>query len=232
MSGDFSSSRSTPGGSGVGASRVGASEAAGSAASADAYFQPPEPAWFRARLTLRLAVPLDRDARAAAWRVAWSAALVAPPIVVVLIAPAARLSASTLIGLFCCALPGIAALAWSASAQREVRRLTARGLRQAGAEHRTAWLIATGRLILFTGAGALGGAVCVALLHAPIGGLLSPRAPLHGMFGAGTVTWLVATLQTAALAVAGALTASSPVWQRIDLTRWRISAPPATRPPH
>lgn len=228
MSGDVSGSRSVPSGSGVSAPGGGG----GSVAAANAYFQPREPAWFRARLTLRLALPLDRDARAAAWRVAWSAALVAPPVLVVLIAPAARLSAGTLIGLFCCALPGIAALGWSASAQCDLRRSTARGLRQAGAEHRTAWLVATGRLCLFAGAGAVGGSVCVALLHAPIGCLLSRRAPLHGMFGAGTLTWLVATLQTAALAVAGALTASSPVWRRIDLARLRISAPPATRPPH
>jgi hypothetical protein len=227
MSGDLSGGRSVPSGSGISAPGAG-----GSVAAADAYFQPREPAWFRARLTLRLALPLDRDARAAAWRVAWSAALVTPPILVVLIAPAARLSASTLIALFCCALPGIAALAWSASAQRDLRQSTARGLRQAGAEHRTAWLIATGRLALFTGAGALASSVSVALLHAPIGDLLSRRAPLHGMFGAGALTWLAATLQTAALAVAGALTASSPVWQRIDLTRLRISAPTAMRPPH
>jgi hypothetical protein len=221
MSGDLSGSRSIRNAPGVG----------GSVTSADAYFQPREPAWFRARLTLRLAVPLDRDARAAAWRVAWSAALVAPPIVVVLIAPAARLSARTLLGLVCCALPGIAALGWSASAQRDLRRLTARGLRQAGAEHRTAWLIATGRLALFAGAGALAGSVCVALMHAPIGDLLSPTAPLHGLFGAGAPTWLVAVFQTAALAAAGALTASSPVWQRIDLARLRVSSPRAARPP-
>lgn len=191
----------------------------GAAATADTFFQPREPAWFRARLTLRLALPLDPGVRAAAWQVAWSAALVAPPVTVVLIAPAGRLTAGTLIGLLCCALPGTAALVWSASAQRDLRRSTARGLRQAGAEHRTAWLIATGRLALFAGAGAFAGSVCVALLHAPIGDLLSRRAPLHGMFGAGPLTWLVAILQTAALAVAGALTASSPVWQRVDLTR-------------
>lgn len=226
MSGDLSGSRSIRSGSGISASGV-----SGSVTSADTYFQPREPAWFRARLTLRLAVPVDRDARIAAWRVAWSAALVAPPILVVLVAPAARLKLGALIGLFCCALPGVAALAWSASAQRDVRRSTARGLRQVGAEHRTAWLIATGRLALFAGAGAIAGSVCVALLHAPIGDLLSPRAPLHGIFGAGTLTWLVAVFQTAALAIAGALTASSPVWQRIDLARLRISSPLATRPP-
>ncbi|HZP53171.1 hypothetical protein [Actinocrinis sp.] len=196
------------------------SATSGGAATADTFFQPREPAWFRARLTLRLAVPLDRGVRAAAWRVAWSAALVAPPITVMFIAPAGRLAASTLIGLLCCALPGAAALIWSAAAQRDLRRSTARGLRQAGAEHRTAWLIATGRLALFAGAGAVAGSVGVALLHAPIGDLLSRRAPLHGMFGAGVLTWLVAILQTAALAVAGALTASSPVWQRVDVTRF------------
>lgn len=222
MSGDLSGSRSIPTDSGSSGSGAG-----GSVASADVYFQPREPAWFKARLTLRLALPVERGARAAAWRVAASAALVAPPILVVLVAPAARLSASTLIGLFCCALPGVAALVWSASAQRDVRRSTARGLRQAGAEHRTAWLIATGRLALFAAAGALFGSVCVALLHAPIGDLLSPRAPLHGMFGAGTLTWLVAVLQTAALTFAGTLAASSPVWQRMDLARLRISAPRA-----
>jgi hypothetical protein len=210
MSGDLSEHR---------LARSGSATGSGAADTVDTFFQPREPAWFRARLTLRLAVPLDRGVRAAAWRVAWSAALVAPPITVMLIAPAGRLTASTLIGLLCCALPGAAALIWSASAQRELRRSTARGLRQAGAEHRTAWLIATGRLALFAGAGALAGSVSITLLHAPIGDLLSPRAPLHGMFGAGALTWLVAVLQTAALAVAGALTASSPVWQRVDLTR-------------
>src|SRR5438270_13428052 len=100
---------------------------------ADSFFQPREPAWFKARLTLRLALPLDRGARAAARRVAWSAALMAPPVMVLLIAPAGRLTASTLIGLLCCALPGTAALVWSASAQRDLRRSTACGLRQAGA---------------------------------------------------------------------------------------------------
>lgn len=186
---------------------------------AESYFQPREPAWFQARLTLRLAVPIDRGARIAAWRVASAAALLAPPVVVTLVAPAARLTASTLIGLFCCALPGIAALLFAASPLREVRRLTARGLRQAGAEHRTAWLIATGRLALFAGGGALAGATGVALLHAPLGTALSRRAPLHGMFGAGLTTWLVAVLQTAALAVAAALAAGSPVWERVDLAR-------------
>jgi hypothetical protein len=186
---------------------------------ADSFFQPREPAWFRARLTLRLALPLDRGAWAAARRVAWSAALVAPPVTVVLVAPANRLSVSMLIGLFCCALPGLYTLIWSAAAQRELRQSTARGLRQAGAEYRTAWLISTGRLALFAAAGALAGSVFVALVHAPIGDLLSRRAPLHGMFGAGTVTWLVAIFQTAALAVAGALAASSPVWQHVDLAR-------------
>ena len=209
MSGDLSGNRPLHSGSASG----------GSVAVADLPFQPREPAWFRARLTLRLAVPLDRGSRAAAWRVAWSAALVAPPLVVALIAPAGRLTASILIGLLCCALPGVAAVTWSTSAQREARRLVALGLRQAGAEHRTAWLIATGRLALFAGAGALAGSAAVALLHAPIGDLLSRRAPLHGLFGAGTLTWLVAVLQTATLVIAGALAASSPVWERVDWTR-------------
>lgn len=206
MSNDLSGSRPIRSGSAGG----------GSIAAADALFQPREPAWFRARLALQLAIPPDRGARVAAWRVAWSATLVTPPVVVMLIAPAARLSTSTLIATICCALPGLAALLRSASALRDERRLTARGLRQAGAEHRTAWLIATGRLSLFAAAGAILGAAGVALLHAPLGALLSRRAPLHGMFGAGTLTWLVAGLQAAALAIATALTASSPAWERVN----------------
>ncbi len=197
---------------------ISGSAAGGAVAVAESYFQPREPAWFQARLTLRLAVPVDRGPRIAAWRVALASMLVAPPVVVVLVAPAARLTASTLVGLFCCALPGIAALFWSAAALCDARRLTARGLRQAGAEQRSAWLIATGRLALFSGGGALAGAAGVALLHAPLGVLLSRRAPLHGMFGAGPATWLVAVLQTVALAVAAALAASSPVWERVDWT--------------
>lgn len=195
----------------------------GPVAVADTYFQPREPAWFRGRLTLRLAVPMDPAARLTAWRVAAAAALVSPPIVVLLIAPAGRLTLSTLLGLVCVGLPGIAALSWSAAALREERRLVARGLRQAGAEHRSAGLIASGRLMLFTAAGAICGVVVVAVLHAPLGALLPQRAPLHGMFGAGAVTWIVALVQTTALTVAVALAAGSATWRHVPRRNWRLT---------
>lgn len=73
----------------------------------------------------------------------------------------------------------------------------------------------------------------VGLAVAPLGDLLSRHAPLHGMFGAGALTWLVAVLQTAALTVAGALAASSPMWERVDRPRWgrRLSVLRAGRRP-
>jgi hypothetical protein len=183
---------------------------------AEGYFAPRETPWFRARLALRLAVPLDREAKLAAWKVAWSAAFAAPPLVVALIAPTGKLTAGTVAGLCCAALPGIAATAWSAARLRETRELAGRALRQSGAEQRTAWLIAAARLALFAGFGAIGGALLVAALHVPLGALLPRRAPLHGMFGAGLSTWVSATAITAAAAMGIALTAGSTVWDRID----------------
>lgn len=199
------SSRSTGGGEGSVASTI---------VTADAYLQYREPAWFRTRLTLRLAVPLDPPARVAAWRLAVSAALLAPPVMVLLIAPASRLTGRTLIALCCIGLPGAAALLWSAAVLREDRSRTARGLRRAGGEDGIAWLIAASRLVSFTAIGAVCGVLCVVLLHAPLGDLLPRRTPLHGMFGAGLVTWILGAVQTLALAIAAALIASAPAWRR------------------
>jgi hypothetical protein len=196
----------------------------GSADTADGYFGPRETAWFRTRLALRLAVPLDRRAQAAALRVTWSAALAAPPVTIALIAPAQKLTLGALSGLFCAGLPGFAATAWAAVGLRETRRLTARGLRQAGAEQRLAWLVAVARLALFATAGALVGGVFVVLSHAPLGAVLPRHSLLHGMFAAGAADWLLGITMTIALIVGGALLANSTVWERVDWSRlafWR-----------
>ena len=71
----------------------------GPADAIDSYFAPRETPWVRARLALRVAVPLDRDARSAALRVTWSAALAGPPVAVALVAPAATLSLGSVLGL-------------------------------------------------------------------------------------------------------------------------------------
>jgi len=185
---------------------------------AESYFAPRETPWFRARLALRLAVPLDRDADLAAWKVAWSAALAAPPLTVTLIAPTAKLTIGTVAGLICSALPGIAATVWSAARLRETRELAGRALRQSGAEHRTAWLLAAGRVALFAGLGALSGGLPVAALHVPLGAMLPRRAPLHGMFGAALSTWVSAIAVTTAVATGIALIAGSMAWTRLDWT--------------
>ncbi len=199
------------------------------AAPADAAFAPREAAGFRARLALRVAIPLDRPSRAAALKVTGSAALAAPPVLVARIAPTATLTPGAVVGLVCAALPGIAATAWTSAALREARRLKARALRQAGAEHRTAWLMAAGRLSLFAAIGALLGCVWVAAAHKPLGSVLPKHSPLHGMFAAGIATWIFAVVLTCALATGGALLASSPVWTRVD---WSKLAAPFTRLAH
>lgn len=188
----------------------------------DSYFLPREAAWFRARLTLRLAAPLDRHARLAALKVAGSAALAAPPLTIALIAPAAKLTLSTAFALVCAALPGLAATAWTAAGLRETRRLAARALRQAGAEQRTAWLISAARLSLAAGLGALAGCLFVAFSHAPLGTVFPKHSPLRGMFVADAPTWLIGVALTVMLAIAGSLLASSPVWLTVDWSRFAL----------
>lgn len=197
----------------------------------DSYFLPREAAWFRARLTLRLAVPLDRHARAAALKVAASAALAAPPITIALIAPAAKLTFSTVFGLICAALPGLAATAWTAAGLRETRQLAARALRQAGAEQRLAWLICAARLSMFAGIGALVGSLFLALSHAPLGSASPQHSPLRGMFAVDAPTWLIGVALTSMLAIGEALLASSPFWITVDWSRftiWRGVSTPTT----
>lgn len=197
---------------------------------ADSFFEPRDAAWFRARLTLRLAVPLDRHAQLAALKVAGSTALAAPPITIALIAPAAKLTPSTVLGLFCAALPGFAATAWTAAGLRDTRQLALRGLRQAGAEQRLAWLIAAARLSLFAGIGASTGCTFLALSHAPLGTVLPQHSPLRGMFAADTPSWLIGVALTVMLTIGGALLASSPVWTSTDWGRfavWRRITVPA-----
>lgn len=191
---------------------------------ADVSAQAPGPAWFHTRLALRLAVPPDRTAWMQAQRVAWSAALLAPPVTITMIAPTGRLTAGTLLRLLCAALPGCAALAWSVAALGHARRLTLHGLLQAGAQRRTARLVAAGRMCLFAASGAVGGAVLVALLHSPVGRIAPRRSPLHGMFGADATTWLVAIMLTAALCVLISLAAG-----RIRTRPSRVRA--TARPP-
>ena len=192
----------------------------GAADTMDDYFAPREHPWFRARLAARVAVPLDRRARSAAWRVAWSALPAAPPITVALVAPAGTLTLGAVIGLCCAALPGVVATAWSAARLRETRQLAAEALRQAGAEHRTAWLFAAGRLGLFAGAGALVGAGGLAALHDPLASVLPRRSPLRGMFAGGAFGWIQAAAMTVALVVCGALLAGAPFWARVDWGRF------------
>lgn len=198
---------------------------------ADDYFLPREAAWFRARLTLRLAMPLDRQARSAALKVAGSAALATPPITIALIAPTAKLTFSTAFALFCAAVPGLATTAWTAARLRETRRLAARALRQAGAEQRFAWLIAASRLSMSAGLGALAGCVFLALSHAPLGTVLPKHSPLRGMFVADASTWVSGVALTAMLAIGEALLASSPMWITVDWNRFaiwhRVSTPTA-----
>lgn len=188
----------------------------------ESYFLPREAAWFRARLTLRLAAPFDRHARVAALKVAGSAALAAPPITVGLIAPSAKLTLGAVFALVCAGLPGLAATAWTAAGMRETRRSAARALRQAGAEQRTAWLIAAARLSLASGLGALTGCLFVVFCHAPLGAVFPKRSPLRGMFVADAPTWLIGVALTAMLAIGESLLASSPVWLTVDWSRFAI----------
>jgi len=194
----------------------------GPAGVADDYFTPREAPLFRPRLAFRAAVPLDRGACSAALKVAWSAALVAPPVTITLVAPASALTLGTVLGLCCAGLPGAAALVWSSARLRETRRLAALALRQAGAEHRTAWLIAAGRPTLFAAVGALVTALCLFVLHDPLAAVLPKRSPLYAMFVGGASHWLQAVATTGALVVAGTLLASSQIWARVDWSRFDL----------
>jgi hypothetical protein len=195
--------------------------AGGAADTADGYFTARETPWFRARLALRVAVPLDRDARVAALRVGWSAALAGPPVTVALVAPDSTLTPGSVSALFCAALPGVVALAWSAARLCGTRQCAARALCQAGAQQRTAWLMAASRLSLFAGGGALAGAAGIAALHDPLVAVLPRRSPLRAMFAGGAQTWLQAVVLAAALAICGALAASSPAWARVEWSRFK-----------
>src|SRR5262249_30977060 len=144
----------------------------GTLASVDSYFEPREAAWFRTRLALRLAMPRDRAAKVAAVKVAASAALAAPPGTITPIAPVETPTLGAVPALLCAGLPGFAATAWTAADLRETRLLATRGLRQAGAEQRTAWLIGATRLASFAAIGALVGSLLVVLSHATLGAML------------------------------------------------------------
>jgi hypothetical protein len=204
---------------------------------ADGYFEPREAAWFRTRLALRLAVPRERNARMAALKVAASAALAAPPVTITLIAPVGTLTLGAVTGLFCAGLPGFAATAWTAAGLRETRLLATRGLRQAGAEQWTAWLLGAARVSLFAGIGALTGSALITPSLATLGTALpgSGHSPLHGMFAADALTWLLSVVVTPVLAAVGALLASSPVWEQVDRSRFarvlHVRATRRSRPP-
>lgn len=175
-----------------------------------------EPAGFRLRLALRLALPIDRAAHLDAMRLTWSAVLAALPITVWLAAPVSALGDSAVIGLACAALPGVTATAWSAARLYDARADADRALRQIGAEQRSAWLMAAARVVLFAGLGALAGSVCVLLFHHPLGRLLPKHSPLRPILAVGGADWLAALASTVVLLVLGALVASSALWRRVD----------------
>jgi hypothetical protein len=175
-----------------------------------------EPAGFRVRLALHLAVPVEPAARVDAARLTWSAALAALPLTVWLAAPVSALGAAGVLGLACAALPGVTATAWSAARLYDSRTDTCRALRQAGAEQGSAWLMATGRVVLATSVGALTGGVAVLVFHPPLRRMLPKHSPLRPMLTAGFSTWSAALATTAVLIVLGAVLASSPAWRRFD----------------
>jgi hypothetical protein len=176
-----------------------------------------EPNGFRVRLTLRLVLPVEGAARADAVRLAWSAALAALPLTVWLAAPVSALGTAGVLGLACAALPGVAATAWSAARMYDSRTGAQRALRQAGAEQRSAWFMATCRVVLFAGVGALVGGVCVIMFHSPVRRLLPKHSPLRPMLMVGGASWSAALMATVILVVLGALLASSPAWRRLDV---------------
>ena len=175
-----------------------------------------EPSRFRLRLAVRLALPIDRSAHLDAIRLAWSAVLAALPMTVWLAAPVSALGNTAVLGLACAALPGVTATAWSAARLYDARADAARALRQSGAEQRSAWLMAAGRVVLFSGLGALMGSVCVLLFHHPLGRLLPKHSPLRPILAVSGADWLAALAATVGLLVLGALVASSALWRRVD----------------
>jgi hypothetical protein len=164
-----------------------------------------------------MVLPVEGSARVDATRLAWSAALAALPLTVWLAAPVSALGTAGVLGLACAALPGVTATAWSAARMHDNRSRALRALRQAGAEQRSAWLMATCRVVLFTTVGALAGGVCVIVFHAPMRRLLPKHSPLRPMLAAGGASWSAALVATVILVVLGALLASSPAWRRLDL---------------
>ncbi|HLK42472.1 MAG TPA: hypothetical protein VKV34_03955 [Thermoleophilia bacterium] len=176
-----------------------------------------EPNGFRVRLTLRMVLPVERPARVDAMRLAWSAALAALPLTVSLAAPVSALGTAGVLGLACAALPGVTATAWSAARMYDSRTGAMRALCQAGAEQRSAWVMATCRVVLFTGVGALVGGVCVIVFHSPLRRLLPKHSPLRPMLAVGGASWSAALVATVILVVLGALLASSPAWRRLDV---------------
>jgi hypothetical protein len=175
-----------------------------------------EPTGFRVRLALRLALPAERSARVNAVRLGWSAALAALPLTVWLAAPVSALGAAGVLGLACAALPGVTATAWSAALLYDSRMDAARALRQAGAQQRSAWVMATGRTVLITGMGALAGGFSVLIFHPSLRRLLPAHSPLRPMLAAGVSAWSTALVAAVILIVLGALLASSPAWRRFD----------------
>ena len=175
-----------------------------------------EPSRFRLRLALRLALPVDRTAHFDAIRLAWSAVLAALPMTVWLAAPVSALGNTAVLGLACAALPGVTATAWSAARLYDARADAARALRQTGAEQRSAWRMAAGRVVLFAGLGALTGSVCVLLFHHPLGRLLPKHSPLRPILAVSGADWLAALASTVILLMLGALVASSASWRRLD----------------
>jgi len=175
-----------------------------------------EPSRFRLRLALRLALPMDRAAHFDAIRLAWSAMLAALPMTVWLAAPVSALGNTAVLGLACAALPGVTATAWSAAHLYDARADATRALRQTGAEQRTVWLMAAGRVVVFSGVGALAGSVCVLVFHHALGRLLPKHSPLRPILAVSGADWLAALIATVGLLTLGALVASSAFWRRLD----------------
>jgi hypothetical protein len=175
-----------------------------------------EPTRFRLRLAVRLAVPVDRGAHLDAMRLTWSAILAALPMTVWLAAPVSALGNTAVLGLACATLPGVTATAWSAARLYDARADAARALRQTGAEQRSAWFMAAGRVTVFSGLGALTGGICVLVFHHPLGRLLPKHSPLRPILAVSGDDWLAALAATVILLTLGALVASSALWRRID----------------
>jgi hypothetical protein len=168
--------------------------------------------WFRLRLTARIVYPADPAER---WSTLWSAAvalLAAGPLTVWFAAPVAALSASRVLALGCCALPGVVATAWLAHSQTRRRELTSTALREAGAPDLEARLMAECRVVACAALGSAAGALCVWLAHARLSASVPTDAPMRKLLGAGSGAWLLggsgAVLAGSVAAVAGGHAAS------------------------